>query len=179
MRLIHKAILAAVFVSSLGGCSLLTPKAEVSKPQSPTAIATPVAGSTIPTTVETSAPLTSEIKGCADKVKTVIAPSPETAFTAQFRDDCPEILASSLKMKSPEPLGSGPVVVYINTTSAEDTWIAVKVDRIEGLRFDNYVDEAIKTSGRNPETKSRFYINFTIDGNLTEEGKLNTVDYNY
>jgi hypothetical protein len=178
MRLIHKAFLATVLVSiSLGGCSLLTPKAEVSKSQPPTAIATPVAGSTILTTVETSAPKTSEIKGCADKVKTDIAPSPEAAFTAQFRDDCPEILASSLKLKSPKPSGSGPVVVYIN--NSDGYWTAYALDRVEGLRFDNYIDEAIKFNGRSPETKSRFYINFTIDGNLTEEGKLNTVDYNY
>jgi hypothetical protein len=176
MRVVIASAFTSIAAISLvmGGCTLL-PKTEVKAPittQSPVAIEK----QSLEPTAQGSQP-SSQNLNCTEEVKTFISDNSNAPVTAQFRDDCPTFADSYFN--SFNKIGTGPVSVYVDNGK----FTQVNLPKVEGSRFDNYIDfaiaEVVKSGVKPKEIKSRFYINLDIDGNLSPESKNGLVDYNY
>lgn len=177
MRLANYNVFAPVIlcgVIALGGCSF-APKASIEPSkvsQSPTIQVQEPRQEPLSQTPDQPSAVNSN---CTEDVKTYISASSDAPVTALFRDDCLSFADGFFKVNN--SIGSGDVHVVVDS----GTLTRVSLEKTEGTRFDQYVDQAITQVSKDSQRakiKSRFYINLDDKGQLTADNSK-IVDYNY
>jgi hypothetical protein len=177
-KAIATGIGAAIMMSGLGGCSLLTGSTPEVKPTtSPTTIAS-ATSTPSPTTTELPSltPAASTPLECSGKVGTLMGDK-AASYQILLRDDCPAI--ASTAMKADKTIGEGPISVLLDIGQSKMLEVKLKDDQ---TRFDQYLDLALdqaSTEGKigRSTISTRAFINVGLEVKPTDT--FFPVDFSY
>jgi hypothetical protein len=160
---------AALVLSGLVGCSLLTgSNPEVKPTTSPTTIAS-ATSTPSPTATELPSltPATSTPLECSSKITSLMGDK-AASYQILLRDDCPAIPSSS--MKADKTIGDGPISVLLDLGESKMIEVKLKDDQ---TRFDQYLDLALTQAGTEGKIgrstiSTRAFINVGLDSKPTD-----------